>query len=186
VKCAIGWVNQRAWQYGVDPDRIAVLGRSAGAHLSLLAAYTAGDTRLSPSCEVDDTRVRAVVDLYGPTDLVRMLDRPAAYPLFDGPAHLGHLVGGAPRAASDRLTLASPTMHVGRRTPPTLLVHGGRDQFIHPERANVLAHRLAAHGIPFRTVQLPYAHHAFDAVWNGWRAQVVRPILLDFLRTHTE
>jgi dipeptidyl aminopeptidase/acylaminoacyl peptidase len=136
-------------------------------------------------CAERDTRVRAVVELYGPTDLVRMLDRPAAFSLFDGPGHLGYLVGSDPGATLDRLTLASPTTYVGPGTPPTLLVHGGRDQFIHPEQANVLADRLAAHGVPFQMVVIPYAHHAFDTVWNGWSAQVLRPVLLDFLRTHT-
>jgi acetyl esterase/lipase len=185
VRCAIGWIKSRAQRYGVDPDRIAVLGRSAGAHLALLAAYTADDGGLSPSCEIGDLSVRAVVELYGATDLVRMLDRPPTHWLFDTPAHLGRLVGADRRFFLDRLALASPTTHVGPRTPPTLLVHGGRDQFIHPEQADVLADRLAAHGIPFETVSIPYAHHAFDAVWNGWSAQMLRPIVQRFLRAHT-
>jgi acetyl esterase/lipase len=185
IQCAIGWVKQHAERYGVDRSRITLLGRSAGAHLALLAAYAEAGGHLARNCPVADTSVRAVIELYGPTDLVSMLDGPPRYPLFDGPAHLGALVGGDPRLLLDRLRLASPTTHVGPGTPPTLLVHGGRDQFIHPEQAAALAKKLASHGVPFRTVLLPYAHHAFDAVWNGWSAQALRPILLDFLRTHT-
>src|SRR3712207_8377221 len=48
VKCAIGWLKRNAVQYGVDPHRIALLGRSAGGHLALLAAYTSDEAALPP------------------------------------------------------------------------------------------------------------------------------------------
>jgi dipeptidyl aminopeptidase/acylaminoacyl peptidase len=68
------------------------------------------------------------------------------------------------------LALDSPTTHIGPWTPPTLLVHGGRDQFVHPDHLKVLVLLLGSHGIPSRTVVFPYARHGFDLVWNGWSA----------------
>jgi len=59
VKCAIGWVKQHARQAGVeiDPARVTLLGRSAGGHLALMAAYTADDAELPASCPSGDTHV---------------------------------------------------------------------------------------------------------------------------------
>ncbi|HEV7902534.1 MAG TPA: alpha/beta hydrolase, partial [Pyrinomonadaceae bacterium] len=50
VKCAISWVKANALRYEVDATRIALLGRSAGGHLALLAAYSTGEAALAPGC----------------------------------------------------------------------------------------------------------------------------------------
>lgn len=67
VKCAVGWVEENAGRYGVDPDGIALLGQSFGGYPTLLAAYTEGDPRLPPSCDVSDTGVEAVAAFYSST-----------------------------------------------------------------------------------------------------------------------
>lgn len=70
VKRAIAWLKDNADRYGIFPERIVLAGGSAGAHLSLLAAYTAGNPQLTPDeLRAVDTTVRGVVSYYGPTDL---------------------------------------------------------------------------------------------------------------------
>jgi acetyl esterase/lipase len=70
VKYAIGWLKTHAAEYGVHADRIVLMGNSGGAHLALLASYTPGYAAFEPKGLRKDTSVRAVVSLYGITDLV--------------------------------------------------------------------------------------------------------------------
>jgi|GEM_PF-1152928 len=59
VKAAIRWVKKHADDYQLDPESILLLGRSAGAHLALMVVC----------CPDEDTRIRGVVSVYGPTEL---------------------------------------------------------------------------------------------------------------------
>ncbi len=70
VKRAVAWLKNHAEEYGVDPERIVLVGGSAGAHIALLAGYTPHLPALTPE-DVDgmDLTVRAVISHYGPTDL---------------------------------------------------------------------------------------------------------------------
>ena len=68
VKRALIWLKQNAAAYGVNPERIVLIGGSAGGHLALLAAYTPNDAALQPDGNTVDTSARAVVSFYGPAD----------------------------------------------------------------------------------------------------------------------
>ena len=186
VKCAIGWVKGHAADYNIDPDRIALMGRSAGGHLALLAAYTPNDPALPPSCVAPDTSVRAAVSFYGPTDLVWGYNNPANPDVIDGPGTLRRFLGGPPDTAQNAFNIASPINHVGPNTPPTLLLHGGRDQLVGQQHTEFLATELAAANVPHRTVIIPYGQHGFDYNFNGWSGQIVQPILRQFLQEHFE
>jgi acetyl esterase/lipase len=69
VKRAIAWLKENGARYGVDPERVVLMGGSAGGHLALLAAYTAHHPELQPPDLEVDTSVRAVVSYYGVIDL---------------------------------------------------------------------------------------------------------------------
>jgi acetyl esterase/lipase len=70
VKQAISWIQSHAAQYGVDPERIVLVGTSGGGHLALLAAYTPSDSASGAEEANAQPPVRAVVSFFGPTDLV--------------------------------------------------------------------------------------------------------------------
>ncbi len=206
VKCAVAWVKRHAREFGIGTDRLALLGRSAGGHLALLAAYTPDDTRLPSSCMDDEAsdgldesamsggesseNVRAVVAFYAPTDLLWAYDNPANPRVIDGPLTLRRFVGGDPHASDEiaaRFRLVSPVSHVNARTtPPTLLIHGGHDQLVRSENMELLGGKLKKAGTPHRELFIPYAQHGFDYNFRGWGAQIVRPLLLDFLRESTQ
>jgi acetyl esterase/lipase len=192
VKCAVRWVKNHAAEFKVAPKRIAVLGRSAGAHLVLLAAYSADDARLpATSCMGDGTSevVRAVVSFYAPTDLLWAYDNPANRLVIDGPATLIRFLGGSPRESdeiSERFVLASPVAHVSSKTPPTLLIHGGQDQLVRSENMTRLASRLKESNAPHKTLFIPYAQHGFDYNFNGFGAQIAQSEILDFLRENLQ
>jgi len=134
--------------------------------------------------------VRAVVSFYAPTDLLWAYDNPANGRVIDGPETLRRFIGGNPHASSDireRFILASPVAHVtAARTPATLLIHGGYDQLVRSENMDLLGKKLKEAGVPHKVVLIPYAQHGFDYNFNGWGAQVVQHVLLDFLRESTK
>ncbi|CAA9305368.1 MAG: hypothetical protein AVDCRST_MAG77-6044 [uncultured Chloroflexi bacterium] len=201
ILCAVGTIKAQAAHWSVDPARVALLGRSAGGHLALLAAYTAaeagaadstidpndaGDQGVRPSCSVPDAAVRAVVSFYGPTDLIWGYEHPANQRVIDGRRTLEQFLGGTPHTARGIYERASPTTHVRPETPPTLLLHGGRDQFARSQHSERLASRLQVAGVPHETVLVPYAQHGFDYVFDGWGGQIVQATVARFLEAHVK
>ncbi|HLL13678.1 MAG TPA: alpha/beta hydrolase [Pyrinomonadaceae bacterium] len=184
VKCAVGWIKANAVRFAVDPARVALLGRSAGGHLALLAAYSTHESALAPSCDVPDASVRAVVSLYAPTDLKWGYEHPANRRVLDGQVKIRDFVGGTPADAPEAIRLASATTHINSQSPPTLLFHGGRDQLVGDRHMTLLTERLSQHRIPHRALLIPYAQHAYDYNFDGWGSQLTRPLLLNFLREH--
>jgi acetyl esterase/lipase len=194
VKCAIGWVKQHAStdDWNVDPKKVALLGRSAGAHLALMAAYTAAADDLPSSCPTGvgaggavDTSVESVIALYGPTDLAWAYTHPANLHAADSPAKLRAFLGDAPEREPERYRAMSPTERVTATAPRTLLAQGGRDQFVAPDQMDRLVARLTALGVPHETLFIPYAQHAFDFVPGSFSSQILEATLQAFLRnTH--
>jgi acetyl esterase/lipase len=185
IKCAIAWVKNHAAQYHVDPERLALLGRSAGGQLALLAAYTANDLSLQPgSCNAQDTSVRAVISFYGPTDLAWDYTHPGRPDVIDTTHVLENYLGGSPTSAPQAYASASPIEHVGALSPPTLFLHGGHDQLVLSENVERIIPKLAAAGVPFTYVYLPWANHGFDYNFNGWSSQIAQAEIGEFLDSH--
>ena len=170
VRTALGWIGQYADAWNADTSRMVLMGRSAGAHLAMMAAYAP-----------DAPRIRGVIDYYGPVDLVEGYRQP---PVPDPLAVRDieeKFLGGPPDALLDRYRAASPISLVTRPLPPTLLIYGGRDHIVEPRFGRLLAEKLRANGTTMVHVEIPWAEHAFDAVPYGPSGQLSRYVSERFL-----
>jgi acetyl esterase/lipase len=183
VKCAIGWIKRHAdtADWNVDGKKLALLGRSAGGHLALMAAYAPSDPELPPSCDVTDTGVDAVIALYAPTDLAWGYQYPANRWVTDSRAKMRGFLGGTPQEIGDRYRALSPLERVTGEAPRTLLAHGGRDQLVPHGHMGLLAARLRAMGVACETLFVPYAQHGFDFVHGGFSDQILEAEVVRFL-----
>lgn len=156
VEDALSFLRTHAAEYETDPDRVALLGRSAGAQLAMLAAYRPG----APP-------IKAVVDYYGPVDLAEGYYNPPHPSPIDTRMVLTALLGGAPSDFPQRYASASPINFVSGSAPPTLLVYGGRDNVVQSKYGRAMHERLLAAGNQAVFLEIPWADHAFDSVFNG-------------------
>ena len=166
VRCALAYVRANARADGADPERVVLLGRSAGAHLALLAAYRGSEAPCGPAA-----RVRGVVAMYGPTDLLAAYADPGDPDLIGGRAVLRDYIGGTPDDARERFLDAMPRTWLDGAVP-TLLVHGEADQIVYPRHSEDLAARLRERGVPVVHLRLPWSGHSFDAVSVGVGGQI--------------
>lgn len=156
VRAALTFIHQQAAQYEVDPERIALLGRSAGGHLAMLAAY-----------QPDALPVRAVVSYYGPFNLTQGYREPPNPDPLNVRAVLSAFLGGSPDELPEQYAKASPVNYVRQRLPATLLVHGSRDHIVEVRFARDMSQRLRAAGSTGVLLEIPWAEHSFDTIFHG-------------------
>lgn len=181
VKCLAGRLRQEASALGIDPSRGAYLGRSAGGQIALVAAYSAGDTRIPPSCPAEDQAPQAVVSLYAPTDLAWGHAHPLRPDVVRGPESLELYLEGPPSHRATAYRLASPLSWADRPLPPTLLIHGSADRLVSVEHARRLESGLRARRQGVQRLLVPLAEHGFDLRPGGIGEQLARAAVVAFL-----
>jgi acetyl esterase/lipase len=181
VKCVLGRVREQAAPLGVDPRRGALLGRSAGGQIALVAAYSAGDPRIPPACAVADDPVRAVVALYAPSDLAWGHANPMVPDVIRGTESIELYLGGAPPQAPEAYRLSAAATWLDRAVPSTLLLHGGGDQLVSPIHSRRLAAALREREADVTLVEVPMGEHGMEARPGGTGEQISRRAVLSFL-----
>lgn len=161
VTAAVRYLLANAERLGIDAERVVLLGRSAGGHLALQVGYS-----------LTDVAVRGVISFYAPADLRYGYENPANPAVLDSTGVLSAFLGGAPDTAGALYDSGSPIRLVNEDTPPTLLIHGTRDELVSIRQSERLAERLAAAGRPYLLLEPPWATHAFDASFTGPTSQL--------------
>ena len=185
-KAAVRWLRAHALEMGYIADRIGVLGASAGGHLASCLGTSNGRPNLEgcigPHLE-ESSSVQAVVDLFGPTDFLHMLDYESSmdHAAPDSPESL--LLGDAVRNVPDKVAAANPITYISAQTCPFFIVHGNQDPLIPWQQSALLRDALVAKGVPVEFQLVAGAGHggpAINAACAGpMREFLQRTILLD-------
>ena len=160
VRLALTYIQKNAQVLEVDLDRLVLMGRSAGAQLAMIAAYSA----MLP--------VRGIVNYYGPVNLTIGYREPPQPDPINSRAVLEAFLGGTPDQKPDLYNKASPYTYITAKAPPTLLVYGGRDHVVQAKYGRGLRDRLQAAGNTAVYIELPWSEHAFDALFSGLGNQI--------------
>lgn len=170
VSQAVRFVRKHAAEYHVDPNRIALIGESAGAQLASMAALE-GDYETKPN---------ALVSLYGPSNLVSLAETSPLVP--DG---IRHAVQGTPFASmiKARLSQLSPLQHLSKNMPPTLLIHGTSDTVVPYEQSKILLDKAQSLGADIQLYTVPGGGHGIWTWDRSGRLPAVNQFMVNWLRT---
>jgi len=169
-KTAVRWLRANAERLGIDPDRIAVAGGSAGGHLASMVALTRPEDGLDPAGPYGEfsCAVKCGLNFYGIADLGRWHSR---LPM------LGASAGEDP----ERYRRASPIAYVRPDSPPMLILHGTADKTVNVEQSDWLYEALKKAGAPVDFARIPDAPHTFDL---QPKQKDLRPLVFEFLDKH--
>jgi acetyl esterase/lipase len=149
-RCAVRFLRSHANDYGIDPERVAAWGESSGAWLALMlalpdasAGFDGGEWPGVPS------GVRAVVDLWGPTDLTAT----------DVPQQQARIVKRVFGKEDAELQRASPLTYASASAPPMLIVHGDADEVVPLSQSEALETKLQAAGAQAQLITVTGGSH---------------------------
>lgn len=166
---AVQFVRSKAKEWNVNPHRIAVMGPSAGGHLSLWVGLH--DDRKKPDSsdlvERESSRVSCVVNYFGPTDfrlLTKMEHRHPAYMML-----FGRKPGESPTDVPKSLVeAASPITYVSSDDPPVFTAHGTADEIVPQKHAILLVEKLKEKGVVAETYFLESGNHVLSNRRPDW------------------
>ena len=177
VKAAVRWLRAHANEYSINPDRIGVVGDSAGGHLAQFLGVTGDVSQFEGAGGNADhsSRVSCVVNYYGPSDFTKSygksVDAAEVLPLW---------LGGNDTQEHHKHILASPLNWVTPAAAPTLLLHGTEDPYVAYEQAIWMRDRLQADDVEVKLVTLEGAGHGF----KGDDATRAEQAMFEFFDAH--
>ena len=166
VKAAVQFIINTSDEYQVNSNKLVLLGASAGGHLALLQAY-----------KHDNGKVKAVIDFFGPTELVEMYNNPPN-PLV--PPLLQMVTGATPTTNLQLYRDSSPVDFISSSSPPTFILHGGIDNIVHVSQSQLLSTALSGAGIQHQLVIYPNESHG----WTGANLNDSFDRIASFLALH--
>ena len=148
TRAAFDFIVSKAGEYKFNPNKVVLFGASAGAHLALMQGYQYNT----------GNRVKAIVDLFGPTDLIDLYNNP---PNATYPSLLAMFLSGTPTTNNAMYRNASPIFSITPTAPPTIIFHGTADATVPISQSNSLNNALA-------TANVAKQYVIYTGEGHGW------------------
>ena len=143
MKAAINFLVQKTNDYHIS-EKFVLLGASAGAHMALLQAY-----------KYTSPKIRAVVDFFGPADMVSLYNSSGVNTKLG----LQLLLGGTPAGNPSMYQQTSPINFIDEQDPPTIIFHGDQDVIVNVSQSTLLKNKLQTFGITNQLTVYPGMDH---------------------------
>lgn len=195
-KAAVRYLRYHAKDLGIDPNRIGVLGDSAGGYMAQIVGTTNGETKYDQGDYTEvSSDVQAACSIYGISDLLNIGEgysedivavhhSPAVTEalLVNGPA-FNTFPGASIDADLKRAQEASAINHVDANDPPMLLLHGSADTLVSPWQSAHMFEKMKSAGVDVNYVMVEGAPHGGE-LWHQFPVvKVVAEFFKDKLST---
>ena len=151
VRAALLYVVQHAKELNIDPNRIVIIGSSAGAHLALMAGLLQKNHLFDGKYNsVENFTIKAIIDKFGPTDLTL----PGVEKNQSAALWLGNYLGN-----KDLLASVSPIYYVQKNSPPVLMIHGDADRTVPIQQSIELHKKLDEAGVKNQLITIQGGGH---------------------------
>lgn len=168
---ALKFIRAHAAEWKISPDQWAILGRSAGAQIAGVVAYSLKG----------DARPKGFISLYGPADLAFGYQVGAEEDILRSRTLLRDFLGGTPDEKPEQYASASPVVAANENSCPTLLIHGREDILVYYKHTERLEAILKLKNVDYQTVWLRFGPHGFEFFFNGPEAQASTAYIDSFL-----
>ncbi|WP_288132277.1 alpha/beta hydrolase [Microbulbifer sp.] len=159
IKSALCWMHRNAEELGIDRQRIAILGASAGAQLATLVGVTPGLSVYSDGSDRECETIAAIVNIDGVVSFTTPMALKHENAPHKNPSAAGYWFGGTYEEVPDLWREASPLEYAGAGSPPTLFVNSSNPRF-HAGRA-LYREQLRAAGVVTEVKTFPDTPHPF-------------------------
>lgn len=189
VKNAIRFLKANAYKFGIDKEKVVVMGESAGGYLAALTATTNNCKEFEVGENLSESSsVQAAIDIYGLSDLTKVGDdfskaiqEAHASPSSPEAIFINGLSlfdkGGSIKDNINFVEKANPITYISKSTPPFLLMHGDKDSLVSPSQTEILFEALLENGVDAHRYIVKNANHA-DKYW--YQPEIIN-IIIKFL-----
>jgi acetyl esterase/lipase len=163
---AVRFIRAHANDYGVDPNRLGIMGASSGGFLALTIGTSGrpGDQAATDPVDRASSRVQAVACFCPPSDLVNYGKVGRSIVEYDPVKFVWPAFGLQEKSKEEQIKVLlelSPLAAVTKDTPPTLIIHGDSDPKVPYEQSQRFIAKLAENEVPHQLIRRENAGHGW-------------------------